>query len=61
MGKLLVHLLFGCVVLAFGIGVTHFFGIDMPDTSLGLKWAVYLGIVLAGAQSLHMIRNLPKN
>lgn len=60
MGKLLVHLIFGCVVLAFAVGVTHFFGVDMPDDPLGVKWAVYLGIILAGAQGLHMVRNLPR-
>lgn len=58
MAKALMYLMFGCVVLAVALGVMHLFGLSL-DLPLGANGAVYLGVVLGSALSLHRICESP--
>lgn len=57
--KLLMSLIFGCLVLAVAIGVNHLFGIGMKETALGFKGAVYTGIFLFGVLAYHKLNECP--
>lgn len=59
MRMLPISLIFGCLLLAVAIGINHLFGIDMQETTLGLKGAAYAGVFLFGVLAFHKLSERP--
>lgn len=55
----LMSLIFGLMVLAVSIGITHLLGIEIQKTALGLEYAVYLGIFFFGVLAFHKLSARP--
>lgn len=54
-----MSLIFGFMVLAVSIGITHLLGIEIHKTALGLGYAVYLGIFVFGVLAFHTLSARP--